>query len=197
MRPENARGLGLEEVQKCLGLKRVVTSKQVHGKKVREVYVDGEKPGECDALITQERGLGIAVLHADCQAAFFYDPLQRRIAAVHCGWKGSVQNIYGETVKAMGSDPKNLKVTVSPSLGPEKAEFIHYKKELPVEFYPFQISPTYFDFWAISEMQLLKAGILKENIEMAKMCTCSDAELFYSYRRDKTALRHISVIALN
>ena len=129
---------------------------QHHGKQVVQATLHTRAEG--DALTTNQKHLALAILHADCQAALFYDPMQHAISNVHCGWQGSVHNIYKETVETMqalyGSKPEDLFVGISPSLGPEASEFINHKKELPSHFDPFQFKPTYFDFWQISHWQL-------------------------------------------
>ena len=109
-------------------------------------------------------------------------------------------NIYREAIQAMqqtfGSHPSELLVCISPSLGPEEAEFIHYQSELPEEFWSFQVRPTDFDFWSISEYQLQAEGILPHHIEVARLSTYANAKDFFSYRRDKTTGRHAACITL-
>lgn len=182
-----------------LGTSHLSFANQVHGNEVK--IADPSKIEDCDGLITDRKDLTLLVKHADCQAALFYDPVKRVIGNIHCGWKGSVQNIYQKTVEKFreiyGSNPKDLRVCISPSLGPDHAEFIHYEIELPKEFWSFQVKPSYFDFWAISRMQLLESGIEESHIEMAKMCTFCGETDFFSYRRDKKTGRHGTLIALN
>ena len=159
------------------------------------------KQEPCDALITKEKGIGLVILHADCQVAILYDTKQKVIAAIHSGWRGSVENIYQKTItflqKTHDSDPKDMLVGISPSLGPNASEFINYRKELPEAFYSYQIKPCYFDFWAISMDQLTKAGIPKGQIEIARICTYTNPDDFYSYRRDKITGRNATVIAMS
>jgi YfiH family protein len=142
-----------------------------------------------DGLISQTVGISLLTKHADCQIALFYDPINHAVANIHAGWRGSVKNIYAKTVHEMkhhfGSDPANLLVCISPSLCPDHAEFIHYRTELPEDFWPFQVRPNYFDFWAISENQLQKAGILTHHIEIARLSTYSNPNDYFSHRRDK------------
>ena len=153
-----------------------------------------------DALITDQADLALMILHADCQAAIFYDPVTHALANVHAGWRGSVQNIYRETIVAMGgrfgSRPENLLVGISPSLGPDAAEFRHYREELPESFWAYQVRPTYFDFWEISRQQLMAAGVLPHHIEVAGMCTYAHERDFFSYRREKRSGRHATLAYL-
>lgn len=185
----------LEKICSILGLAALTQSDQVHGTKIMTASRDLI---ECDGLITQEQGLGLLINHADCQAAIFYDPVQKVIGNVHAGWRGNVQNIYGEMVETLqkkyNCKPENIRVCISPSLGPEAAEFINYKTELPESFWRFQIKPTYFDLWEISRWQLLERGILPQHIEIAAICTKSNPQDFFSYRREKESGRHATVV---
>lgn len=153
-----------------------------------------------DGLLTNEKNLGLIVKHADCQAALFYDPINHALANVHCGWRGNVKNIYHNTIEQMkacfGSKPENMLVCISPSLGPEASEFVNFQKELPREFYPFQFKPTYFNLWEISFWQLCSSGILPKHIEIAKICTFSNPQSYFSYRRAKNSGRHATIAAL-
>lgn len=151
-------------------------------------------------MITEEIDLGLMIKMADCQAAIFYDPIRHVAANVHCGWRGSVVNIYQKTVQALkahfGSQPEDIHVGISPSLGPQVAEFIHYKEELPPPFWDFQVKPFHFDFWQISEQQLLQAGLLPHHIEMARICTKSNPQDWFSYRFNPLCGHNAAFIAL-
>ncbi len=175
-----------------------VSARQVHGDGI--VKLPAKEPLAADALTTDKPRLPIAVKHADCQAAIIYDPVVRAAACVHSGWRGSVQNIYGKAIARMrslyGSNPTDLVMCIGPSLGPGRAEFVNYKTELPEEFWDFQVKPCYFDFWEISRKQALDAGILPHHLEIAAICTYDNEEQFYSYRRNKTEQRHLTIAEL-
>ncbi|MDN3508763.1 MAG: polyphenol oxidase family protein [Candidatus Neptunochlamydia sp.] len=107
-----------------------------------------------DATVTTEEDVGLLIHHADCQATIFYDPIDQLLGNIHCGWRGSIQNIYQKMVDKMTdlyqTDPSDLIVCI----GPNSAEFKHYKEKLLEAFWEYQICSTYFDFWEISRMQL-------------------------------------------
>lgn len=189
----------LKRVSDILEIPQIARSTQVHGTLVREV-ANADAIFECDGLMTNQPGLGLLAQHADCQVAIFYDPVHKALATVHSGWRGSVQNIYAETIKAMnkryGSQPEDLRVCISPSLGPESAEFINYETELLESFWKHQTSPNHFDFWAISQEQLLDCGIQPQHIEIARICTYANPDDYFSYRRNKMRGRHGTLAAL-
>ena len=197
-----ARGVAnRSKAKEILGIPTLAFTSQYHGKEVQEVLPDTvDEVRKCDALATSAPDIGLLIRHADCQAAIFYDPMHHAIANVHSGWRGSVQNIYAETVSFMqtryGSTPADLLVGISPSLGPDKGEFIHFRKELPEHFRQFQVKPNYFDFWEISRWQLEQCGVLPSHIEIAGMCTYSTPEECHSYRRNKATERLGTIVSL-
>lgn len=174
-------------VCRAFGLTGLQSVRQTHGDRV--FFVDSlqaPEPEGYDALITNKPGLALLIQQADCQAVLLHDPVQQVVAAVHCGWRGSVLNIIATAIRALQERyqvrPVNLRALVSPSLGPCCGEFIHYQRELPAWMQAFQVRPCYFDFWAISRHQLHEAGILPEHIVVAEICTRCNAD-YFSYRR--------------
>jgi YfiH family protein len=173
---------------------------QVHGADVAILSSSASPVGSYDAMATSLSYNALLVKHADCQGCLLFDPEHHVIAAVHCGWRGSVQNIYQATIaqlrKTWGSREESLIACISPSLGPCHAEFIGWEEELPASFEPFRKGNNHFDFWAISRHQLLSCGITPSHIEIAGLCTYCHPELFFSHRRDKTPQRNATCIAL-
>lgn len=188
-----------KKIQETLGVSSLISCYQVHGDVVKQA---GElmQDEACDGIFTKEKNVGLMIKHADCQAAIFYDPVHQAIASVHSGWRGNVQNIYAKTVEtmqeALGTDPEDLIVCISPSLGPDRAEFINFESEFPSSFWAFQSKPYYFNLWEISRWQLEEEGVLRGNIEVASICTYDNPADFYSYRRDKVTGRNATVVAL-
>ena len=155
-----------------MNLPKVLYAHENHGSNVHRVTAKNvEKIPPADALFTTEKNIGLAVTHADCQAAIFYDPVHEAVAVAHAGWKGTTQNIYARVVEAMhreiGTQAHNLLVCVSPSLGPDHAEYKNYKQEIPQELWNFQVKPTYFDFWAISKKNSAAAAFPRKTSRSA------------------------------
>lgn len=173
----------------------IIVPKQVHGKEV--IKISSFEPSPiADGLLTTRSRLGLSVRHADCQGALFWDPFKKVLALAHAGWRGQKQNIYKETIMKMkkeGSRPENIFVCIGPSLSPESFEFKSFREDLPEDFWNFQIKPNYFDFWGIAEWQLQKAGILKQHLELAKLCTLQEKELCYSSRGGDKMERHHTI----
>jgi polyphenol oxidase len=175
-----------------------IKPKLIHGTDVE--YVTSGCVLTADGVFTQNKEIALVIDHADCQAAIFYDPIQSVVGLVHSGWRGNVLNIYAHMVEKMhrvcGSQAQDMHVYISPSLGPEHAEFVNYRDEFPEEMWRYMDSAQRMDLWQLSEHQLLEAGMLSENIFVSRVCTFDDPERFHSYRRDKTKQRNYTVAKL-
>lgn len=184
-------------ILETLKIQKYASCRQVHGNGVAIVNEESQLIADCDAMITKQMDLGLLILHADCQAAILYDPVHRAVANVHSGWRGNVKNIYRATIEKMaqafGSKPQDLLVGISPSLGPKHAEFKNYLTEFPSEFLEFQVRPQYFDLWAIARHQLEECGVLPHHIQIAEICTYSNPQDYFSYRRDKIIGSHATL----
>ena len=153
-----------------------------------------------DAMITNIPGVAILVKQADCQGIIIYDPKKHVVANVHCGWRGSVQNILASVVIRMkeefGSKESDLVAAIGPSLGSCCGEFVSYRDIFPIEFERFMVRENYFDLWSVSCWQLEQVGLRAENIEVAGICTSCRTDLFYSYRGEGKTGRFGSVVML-
>ena len=192
-------------VRQSMELEELISVGQVHGNNTL-ILTDKEKvasAGEVrgiDILMTNIPGLGLLIKQADCQAVGLYDPENRVIANIHCGWRGNVQNVIGQAVQRLqevfGSRPEALRAGISPSLGPCCAEFINYRREFPEEFWSYQVRPFFFDLRRLSYDQLHQTGLKPEHIHLAGICSRCREDDFFSYRRDKVTGRNGTVLAL-
>jgi YfiH family protein len=201
---EQNRRIVLEHMQTaCLAF-----SNQVHGTQVLTVdqqRLYGRLPetlpvGTGDAMITNIPGVTLVVLVADCQAVLMADPVKRVIANVHVGWRGNVNHILCRTIEEMQSqfacDPADLRVGISPSLGPCCAEFVNFAREIPQKYWHHKDGRNRFDLWALSREQLLLEGVSPENIYISGICTRCRADNYFSYRASKITGRFAAAIQL-
>ena len=187
---------------------RLVFVRQVHGCEIAVLgrnrkKRDNTSAGQAviaDALVTDLDGKNLVIQVADCQAVLLYEHARRVIANVHCGWRGSVQNIIGQTIEVMkqhfGCRASRIKAGIGPSLGPCCAEFINYRKEIPREFWRYMGLNAHFDFWSLSKDQMIQAGMAEINIEPSAICTRCHTDDFFSYRAARTTGRFAAVIGL-
>lgn len=188
--------------------KDVLYLNQVHGDRVLVLKAgrtaspaDEQKPlVAADAVVTDIPHKYLAVQVADCQAVLMCDPRQRVVANVHCGWRGSIQNILQKTMQVMcgvfGCQTRDIRAGIGPSLGPCCAEFVNYRRELPSDFQRYMHRGRCFDFWAISRWQLLAAGLERRHIEVGGRCTRCDSHHFFSYRAQHVTGRFVALIGL-
>ena len=162
--------------------------------------IESEHRFEADAIVTDIPGKLLVIQVADCQSVLIYDPVQKVAANVHSGWRGSINNIIGCTLKVMensfGCRTRDIVAGIGPSLGPCCAEFVNYKNEIPELFWKYKNDNNYFDFWSISRDQLCEAGVLPENVDLSQMCTKCDLKRFFSYRGEGTTGRFAALIGL-
>ena len=169
--------------------------RQVHGAEV-VVAEHAGRLGAADALVTERRGLPLAVFTADCLSVLIYDPTHRRLAAAHAGWRGTVQSVVRAAVDRLveaGSEPDGLAVAIGPSIGP-----CCYEVDVPVidrlraafpggwERWVTPKGPGKWmlDLWAANEDQLAAADVDPGMIENPRLCTACNVDRFYSYRKE-------------
>ena len=103
----------------------VIQGHQVHGTEVAIIErsdLTREDLKGYDAFITSLPGVSIGVRTADCVPILLSDPGNRVIAAIHSGWKGTVQKIAMKTIGIMETKfktrPEDLLAVIGPSIGP-------------------------------------------------------------------------------
>jgi len=199
-----------------MGTKQAVFLNQVHGIAIHTIKKDehsclptffpdkenSKNPIFADGIVTDMEGISLVIQVADCQAILLFDPEKKVIANVHCGWRGSVENIIGNCIDVMTKkfqcQPGHILAGVSPSLGPCCAEFVNFQDEIPKVLWKYKLqNRPYFDFWKISRDQLMEKGVEKENIEIMNICTKCNTDKFFSFRQEKTTGRFACVLALN
>jgi YfiH family protein len=195
-------------ISSVMAVGRLVFARQVHGCEIAVLSHDIESKGLAaadltfsgDALVTDITGRHLVIQVADCQAVFLYEPARRVIANVHSGWRGSIQNIIGRTIEVMEQDfgchAGRIRAAIGPSLGPCCAEFINYRREIPLKFWTYKDLNDHFDFWSLSRDQLTAAGVNEVNIESSGICTRCHTNDFFSYRAEGTTGRFAAVIGL-
>jgi polyphenol oxidase len=190
-------------VAEALGGGPLVGVRQVHGAVVKVVTAEDvtAAPATADALVTNVPGVLLMVQVADCQPVLLCDPVQKAVAAVHAGWRGSVANVAAAAVRTLrdwyGTRPRDLVAGIGPSLGCCCGEFVHYRREIPEDLWRFRVGACHFDFWAVTRAQLCAAGLATQRIETAGWCTRCRTDSFYSYRKEGVTGRFAAVIGLD
>ncbi len=149
-----------------------------------------------DALITSGKNICIVVQVADCVPLLFFDSSNIVIAAVHAGWRGTLQEIALHTIEKMkrefNTNAGDIIACIGPSIGPccyetgtEVMQKFVEKDKSSSELFNHANNKIYFDLRQANKIQLLQAGIKENNIEDAGICTKCNNEMFFSSRAGK------------
>jgi len=168
--------------------------RQVHGTEV----VDLDAPPrsrQADAAITRVPNTVCAIRVADCMPVLLTDDAGTVIAAAHAGWRGLCHGVLEATIAAMKVPSERLLAWLGPAIGPRVYEvgeevreaFLRRDPGAEVAFSPTRPGHYLLDLYTVARQRLAGRGI--KRIHGGDFCTYSDAERFYSYRRDRTTGR--------
>ena len=184
-----------------LSVENVGYQRQIHSDIVQAIGCGGDN-GASDALITDNKNLGLAIAVADCTPIFLYDKKNKVIAAVHSGWQGTESKILFKTLlmlqKDYSSKPENIIAYIGPSISQANYEV---GSEVAEKFDQTFVKPNgekyLLDISGINYKALLDFGIPKNQIQKSELCTYEFKSLLHSYRKDGVVSgRSLGVIAL-
>jgi YfiH family protein len=175
---------------------------QVHGTNVLDLdFVHGHTALEpADAAVTSRAGVVCVVLTADCVPVLLADRLGRRVGAAHAGWRGLAQGVLAEAVEALGVPPDDLLAWLGPAIGPRafevgdevRAAFVEQGFAVDGAFARNPRSRWQADLYALATQALNRAGVTA--IYGGEHCTFTDADRFFSHRREAPCGRMASLI---
>ncbi|XP_022358760.1 laccase domain-containing protein 1 [Enhydra lutris kenyoni] len=163
-----------------------------------DIWIMGTKePESYDGITTDQRGVTIAALGADCIPIVFADPVRKACGVAHSGWRGTLLGVAMATVNAMiteyGCNLEDIIVVLGPSVGPccftlprESAKEFHNLDPECVRLFD---SPNpYVDIRKATRILLERGGILPQNIQDLNqdldLCTSCHPDKFFSHVRD-------------
>ena len=186
-----------------LGVDDWVELRQVHGDALlfEPDPADPEQPStlEADGAATSRPRRALMIKTADCQPVLLAHKSGRYIAALHVGWRGDRQLFPYTAVRRFCEHYKILAkdccAVRGPSLGPARAEFVHYAAEWGGYFSRYlDLATTTMDLWSMTRDQLHAAGIPHRQIFGIDLCTATHPESFFSYRMDRHCGRQAALI---
>jgi YfiH family protein len=178
----------------------VVSCRQVHGNGVAKA--DWNNAGQVvegvDALITNQAGLPLSLVFADCVPILLYDPTNHVLGVCHAGWRGTVNGAGVATLRAMRAayqtDPGDTVACIGPSIGPKSYEvgedvvaLAHAKLANPERYFAYPNGDErqpHFDLWQANAGQLEEAGVAVSRIEFGGIDTAQQIDEFFSHRAE-------------
>jgi YfiH family protein len=174
---------------------------QMHSADIRTVSgrEDARRDTEnFDAMITNASRILLGVKTADCVPIILGDARSGACAAVHAGWRGTLDSIAARAVGRMtteyGTRARDLRAAIGPAargccyeVGAEVIEaFRKNFKQSGDLFTPTQNGHALVDLQRANREQLIESGIEPERIHSVPLCTMCRTDLFFSYRREKS-----------
>ena len=175
---------------------------QVHG--IAAVNADFEANlQEADAAIARQPGRVCAVMTADCLPVLLCDRAGRVVAAAHAGWRGLAAGVLEATIKKMDVPASELLAWLGPAIGPKcfevsdevRATFVDKGPDAALAFVATSPGKWLADIYTLTRQRLQAVGV--NSISGGDFCTFTEAERFFSYRRDGVTGRMASLIWLD
>jgi YfiH family protein len=167
----------------------------------------------CDALVSNQPKILLAVKTADCVPILLADAKTGAFAAVHAGWRGTSASIVDRAIDELSqhysTQPQDLRAAIGPAaniccyeVGAEViSQFKDRFSQADSLLEPTHDGHARIDLHKFNRDQLINAGVSPDRIHIAPFCTMDRTDLFFSYRREKAVLgrvgRLMSVIGRN
>lgn len=165
---------------------------QTHSTIVHDVS-QMEATCEADATYTTESNQVCVILTADCLPILLTNTQGSFVAAIHAGWRGLLNGILENTLKASPLLDHTMIAWLAPAISQKAFEVGPEVKEAFLDsdasYEAFFINSTrknhfFADLYGIARQKLEKFGLSKQQIFGGEYCTYTDSTHFYSYRRD-------------
>lgn len=175
--------------------------RQVHGTRVA---LGGTAPSlpEADGIVATEADVVCAVLTADCLPVLLTTSDGSAVAAAHAGWRGLSAGILEKTVSAMNATPERILAWLGPAISQPAFEVGDEVREQFVN--RFDSAGACFsengggrwqaDLYGLARLSLAAAGV--RATYGGNFCTYTEAERFYSARREAPCGRMATLIWL-
>ena len=155
-----------------------------------------------DGSYTIEAGVVCAVLTADCLPVLLCNREGSKVAAAHAGWRGLANGVIETTLDALDARPESLMAWLGPAIGPQAFEVGAEVREIFMAHDPqtvdaFKSAPSgrwFADIYLLARQRLACQGVTA--VYGGGECTYTDAQRFYSFRRDSITGRMASLIWL-
>ena len=171
--------------------------KQVHGNHVVTRVNKGDLSRvNADAQITDQPGIVLAVLIADCLPILVVDRRRRAVAAVHAGWRGTRGRILARAIESMRAEfrstPGDLRVALGPGIRVDAYEVgedvaATFRQEFGVGSGVVRETPgnrPHLDLFRANWMIAVESGVPEAQVFDLGLCTATHVARFFSHRAE-------------
>ncbi|MDD3326631.1 MAG: peptidoglycan editing factor PgeF [Zoogloea sp.] len=175
---------------------------QVHGTVVVDLATAQGVP-DADAAVSRRPGAVCVVMTADCLPVLLCDRAGTVVGAAHAGWRGLQGGVIEATVRAMNVPAGELMAWLGPAIGPAafevgeevRAAFLADDSAAAAAFRPAGPAGKWLaDLYLLARQHLAALGVTA--VHGGDSCTFTEAERFFSYRRDGRTGRMASLVWL-
>lgn len=172
---------------------------QAHGNRIIDITEPCVKQ-QGDGAYTCHQHRICAVLTADCLPLLLCDVRGTQISAIHVGWRGFSNNIIAHAISRFSAPARDLLAWIGPCISAAHYEVgseVHaactrVTGDPATGFAATRNNHLLADLVSLVRFQLRACGV--GNIHGGDHCTYTEAERFYSYRRDGVTGRMASLI---
>ena len=213
---KNITEYNYKRICESLGIPRntIIRPNQTHSDVIQRVDELGIKYVDTDAFVTNKPGINLTLSFADCTPILMYDPVQKAIANIHSGWKGTAKKISQKAVykmkKEFGSKAEDIIVCIGPAIRQCHFEVSDDVKEIYENEFGYLkknediIKPEYgkeskymVDTTLVNKLIMEEAGIKVENIYDCNICTVCSSSVIHSFRADKEKSgRNVAILGI-
>lgn len=186
-----------------------VWMRQVHGTDVLEADRHRALPlgtapiPVADAAIARTPMTVCAVMIADCMPVFLTDDAGSAVGVAHAGWRGLCGGVLEATIERLSLPPASLLAWLGPAIGPKvyevgdevRAAFLERDQASASAFAATRPGHWLLDLYTVARQRLQRAGVRR--IYGGGLCTYTERERFFSFRRDRTRERMAALIWLS
>jgi YfiH family protein len=165
----------------------------------------------CEALITNEKGLALFLLTADCYPVVFYDPVREAVGLAHLGWKPTVLHLAQKVVARMGAEfgsrAEDIEVNFGPGISaesyviptPSGAQMNDSEWQKFIHPHASRVDMYHVDLPGFNVASLESIGVLSGKIHTTGVDTVKSGDFFSHYsavKNEETEGRFATVVIL-
>lgn len=162
--------------------------------------------GQADGLITATPDIYLSMRFGDCTPLIFFDPVRGAVGLTHAGWRGTMQDAAGATVRAMVQQfdcrAGDIIAVIGPAIGPccyevgpevmDAATATFFDAASLFVRRNGRADRAYFNMWEANCRQLAATGV--EQIIQSRLCTACRTDQFFSHRAERGRTGRFGVI---